>query len=131
MPARRQNIPCFIIAALGGLVGELDTQFVQAFSAGNKLDEPNPADPETGGEIGRLASRDQDIPSMAGDLVAHLVAHRDEFLRRADDRAGWPRIAIVEEPQLDDTTAILTAEVPLDLVDQVARRLRDPRRDGG
>jgi SLOG cluster2 len=123
--ARWKNNPCFIIAALGGLVGELDSQFVRAFSAGNKLDEPSPAEPETGGEITRLASRDRDIPAMAGELVAHLVAHRDEFLRRADDRAGWPGIGIVDEPELDDTTAIQRADVPLDLVDQVARRLRE------
>ena len=74
--ARWRNIPCFVIACFAG---GLDTEIIRQFSAGNGLDAGDGASREKDSEMRRMASWDEDIPSMAGDLIAHLVAHRDEF----------------------------------------------------
>jgi hypothetical protein len=120
--ARWRNIPCFVIAAFGGFAGRLNEEIVRQFSAGNKLNAGTGAQDEKDAEVRRMASWNEDIPSMAGDLVAHLVAHREEFTQLANARVGWPGMAIIEESAAGTNSAIRKAEVPVALIDQVAAR---------
>lgn len=125
--ARWRNVPCFIIACFGGFAGELDAEIIRQFSAGNRLDAGDGAGQEKDTEVQRMASWDKDIPSMAGDLIAHLVGHRDEFQKQAHAGAGWlsTRIPILEESHPPEGPAIRKAEVPVALIDQAAARFAE------
>jgi hypothetical protein len=124
--ARWRSLPCFVIASLGGIVGGLTKEALQQFSVGNKLDSGEGSGVNDDSEVGRMASCKEDIPSVAGDLLAHLVAHREEFLQPAAAGQSWirARIPIAPKQIAFQNLTIAKADVPKGLVRDAAKRFR-------
>lgn len=123
--ARWRNVPCFVVASFGGLAAELDTQIIRQFSSGNKLGEDQTGQVETGDELRRLASWDQDIPSAAGDLVAHFVTHLDEFKGLARTKGARPEIPIRANASTIGQATVSVADVPIPLIKRSAARFAE------
>ncbi len=75
--ARWHRVPCFVVACLGGMAGELETGLIGEFSIGNRLNKD---------DRGRMAQWSGSVDEHVGALITHLCRHRSEFV--AKEREG-------------------------------------------
>jgi SLOG cluster2 len=67
--ARWRHLPCFVIAGLGGMTRELDTQIIAQLCEENRLDA----------NVRQKLADSRDIVGTVGTIVEHLVHSREVF----------------------------------------------------
>lgn len=76
--ARWHSVPCFVIGAFGGSAGRLERQMIEELCSGNLLEEESDAK-----DLARwTATMDEHV----GELLVHLVRHKNEFSRKSLDQ---------------------------------------------
>lgn len=119
--ARWRGLPCFIVAAFGGLTARLDAEMLRHFTAGNGLDEK---------ENQELAIWDgkKTVDRFVGQLVSHLARTNND-----ERRPVWPQVRVSGGEGVDSGVAtggsaelrpLRRADIPVALVRTAANAVK-------
>jgi SLOG cluster2 len=119
--ARWHGAPCFIVGAFGGAAGRFDLPIVEKLSSGNLLEgEDAPRE--------QLATWTDGMDEYVGELLAHLVRHRDYFLQTRWTKRGLSVSSSIRAEEVVDNpfgrpTKVVT--VDLQVVESLSSRFTE------